>query len=127
MSAARYALVLHPDASFQTVEWPRNSAAGLRTLYAEIGCICITVVDLSPKVSMWLDDEGIINGSPVNQWATTVYSATAPVHQKYHGTAVFTGGTDARGNTTGLTRDNCDALLELAGIEIPTFPHQRTT
>ncbi|MGW0574360.1 DUF3846 domain-containing protein [Streptomyces tauricus] len=126
MSAARYALVLHPDASFQAIEWPSNSTAGLRALYAEIGCTCITVVDLSSKVSMWLDDEGIINGSPVNQWATTVYSATAPAHQKYHGTAVFTG-TDARGNTTGLTRDNCDALLELAGIEIPAFPHQRTT
>ncbi|WP_121751281.1 DUF3846 domain-containing protein [Streptomyces sp. E2N166] len=75
---------------------------------------------------MWLDDEGILNGSPINKQATLVYSITAPAHQNYHGTAVFTGGTDSHGNTTGLSLDNCHALLELAGIDVPTVPHPRT-
>ncbi|PWI05449.1 hypothetical protein DIZ27_39375 [Streptomyces sp. NWU339] len=83
MSAACFALVLRPDASFQAIEWPADSAAGLRSLYTEVDCTNIAVVDLSPKVSMWLDDEGILNGSPVNKWATTLYAATAPVHQNY--------------------------------------------
>ncbi|MGW3361039.1 DUF3846 domain-containing protein [Streptomyces bungoensis] len=126
MSAAGFALVLRPDASFHVIEWPADSAAGLRTLYTEVGCTNIAVVDLSPQVSMWLDDEGILNGSPVNTWATTLYAVTAPVHQNYHGTAVYTGGTDTRGNTTGLTLDRCTALLELAGIDVPTIPHPRT-
>ncbi|MFD9099417.1 DUF3846 domain-containing protein [Streptomyces collinus] len=117
MSAAGFALVLRPDASFEITEWPGDSTANLRTLYTAIGCTHVDVVDLSPKVSMWLDDDGIHTGAPVNKWATLLYAITAPLHQNYYGTAVFTGGPDAQGDTTGLTRDSCDALLELAGIE----------
>ncbi len=47
MSAAGFALILRPDTSFQIIEWPRESAAGLRSLYTEIGCTNVAVVDLS--------------------------------------------------------------------------------
>ncbi|WP_406715168.1 DUF3846 domain-containing protein [Streptomyces althioticus] len=125
MPAAAFALVLHPDASFQVIEWPRTGNT-LSILYREIDCTSITVVDLSPEVSMWLDDEGILKNSPVNFPALQLYALTAPVHQTYHGTAVFTGCPDARGDTKGLTLDNCHALLKLAGIDVPTIPDPRT-
>ncbi|UUA11615.1 MULTISPECIES: DUF3846 domain-containing protein [Streptomyces] len=126
MSAARFALVLRPDASFSVIEWP-HSTDNLNTLYCEIGCTSIAAVDLSPKVCMWLDDEGLLKNSPINHLAMLLYSISAPIHQAYHGTAVFTGGPDARGNTKGLTLDRCNALLELAGIDAPTVPNARTS
>ncbi|MFG3275954.1 DUF3846 domain-containing protein [Streptomyces luteogriseus] len=125
--SARYALVLHPDASFSVIEWPPNSTGNLNTLYREINCTSITAVDLSPKVCMWLDDEGMLKNAPVNHPAMLLYSITAPIHQNYHGTAVFTGGPDAEGNTTGLTLDRCHALLALAGTDVPTVPTPRTS
>ncbi|MGW7513905.1 DUF3846 domain-containing protein [Streptomyces massasporeus] len=124
MSAA-FALVLRPDASFNIIEW-RSTGDTLNTLYREIDCTSIAVVDLSPKVSMWLDDEGMLKSSPVNHPAMLLYSISAPIHQAYHGTAVFTGGPDAAGNTTGLTLDRCHALLALAGTDVPTVPTPRT-
>ena len=125
MSATEFALVLRPDASFSVIEWPRTGNT-LSILYREIECNSITVVDLSSEVSMWLDDEGILKGSPVNIPVLTLYALSAPVHQSYHGTAVFTGGTDARGDTKGLTLENCRALLKLAGIGVPTIPAPHT-
>ncbi|MEV6617328.1 DUF3846 domain-containing protein [Streptomyces sp. NPDC051051] len=124
MSAA-LALVLHPDTSFNVIEW-RSTGDTLSTLYREIDCTSIAVVDLSPEVSMWLDDEGMLKNSPVNIPALTLYALSAPVHQPYHGTAVFTGGPDTRGDTKGLTLDHCHALLKLAGINVPTMPDPRT-
>ncbi|MEU1854298.1 DUF3846 domain-containing protein [Streptomyces sp. NPDC019990] len=124
MSAA-FALVLRPDASFDVIEW-HSTGDTLSTLYREINCTSIAVVDLSPEVSMWLDDEGMLKASPVNIPALQLYAISAPVHQSYHGTAVFTGGPDARGNTKGLTLDRCHALLTLAGIDVPTVPDPRT-
>ncbi|MGV9903385.1 DUF3846 domain-containing protein [Streptomyces sp. NPDC003388] len=124
--SAGFALVLRPDASFEITEWPGNSRANLRTLYTAIGCTRVDVVDLSSKVSMWLDDDGMHTGAPVNRWATMLYAITAPLHQHYYGTAVFTGGPDTQGDTTGLTLDRCAALLALAGIDVPTIPHPRT-
>ncbi|MFH9821389.1 DUF3846 domain-containing protein [Streptomyces sp. NPDC017230] len=124
MPEARFALVIRPDASFAVIEWPGHLPAGLDTIYREIDSPNIAVIDLSSQVSMWLDDDGINYGASVNKAATAIYAATAPVHQNYYGTAVFTG-TDRRGDMTGLTRDRCEALLELAGIEIPKIPHPR--
>ncbi|MGA5208047.1 DUF3846 domain-containing protein [Streptomyces variegatus] len=124
MSAA-FALVLRPDASFNIIEW-HSTGDTLSTLYREIDCTSIAVVDLSPEVSMWLDDEGMLKNSPANIPALTLYAISAPVHQSYHGTAVFTGGPDARGDNKGLTLDRCHALLKLAGINVPTVPDPRT-
>ncbi|GAB1340872.1 DUF3846 domain-containing protein [Streptomyces sp. E-15] len=123
MSAARFALVIHPDASFKVIDWEENSNS-LNVLYREIDFSSVAVVDISPKVAMWLDDDGIIRGAAVNRPATAIYATIAPVHQNYYGTAVFTG-IDSRGNTTGLTYDRCEALLELAGIDIAKIPQQR--
>ncbi|MFI1004946.1 DUF3846 domain-containing protein [Streptomyces galbus] len=120
-----FALVLRPDASFDVIEW-NSTGDTLSTLYREICCLSIAVVDLSPELSMWLDDEGMTKNRAVNIPALRIYALSAPIHQSYHGTAVFTGGPDARGDTKGLTLDQCHALLKLAGIDAPTIPDPRT-
>ncbi|MFH8439308.1 DUF3846 domain-containing protein [Streptomyces sp. NPDC018007] len=121
----RFALVLRPDGVFKVIDWPKDGH--LPILYREIGCTAVDVVDLSRTLSMWLDDEGLINGSDANCAATILYALHHAPHQTYHGTVVLTGGTDRHGDTLGLTKDKVAELLEFhltfSGARIPS---QRT-
>ncbi|MFF9273320.1 DUF3846 domain-containing protein [Streptomyces rochei] len=119
-----YALILRPDASFKVVEFSGDSPADLGTIYREIDSPSIAVMDLSPKLSVWLDDDGVTGGT-LNRPAIIIHAATKFVPHDYYGTAVYTG-IDAGDRTTGLTLDTCTALLELAGIDVPKIPHPRT-
>ncbi|WP_329460760.1 DUF3846 domain-containing protein [Streptomyces sp. NBC_01497] len=102
MLATNLALVIRPDATFDVIDWPADGAT-LRTLYTALNCDYVDMVDVSPELSMWLDDSGITIGSPVNIPAT-----------------------NHRGDTIGLTREQCDMVLGIIGIETPTIPHQHT-
>ncbi|WP_327713666.1 DUF3846 domain-containing protein (plasmid) [Streptomyces sp. NBC_00464] len=106
-----YALILRTNGSFQIIDWPTDGH--LNIYYTEIGCTHVDAVDVSPTITMWLDDEGMINGSPVNRTATILYAMHREPHQHYHGNAVITGGTDRHGDTLGLTRDQVTSLVEL--------------
>ncbi|MGI5397861.1 hypothetical protein [Streptomyces sp. CA-251251] len=119
-----FTLILHPDASFKVVEFSGDSPADLGTIFREINSPSIAVMDLSSKLSVWLDDDHITGGA-LNRPAIAIHAATVLVSHDYYGTAVYTG-TDAENRTTGLTLENCTALLELAGIDVPTVPHPRT-
>ncbi|MEV5249846.1 hypothetical protein [Streptomyces werraensis] len=116
MSAA-FALVLRPDSSFKVIDFSGDSPADLATIFSEINSPNIAVMDLSPRVSVWLDDDGI-RGAAYNQPAKAIHAATVLVPHDYYGTVVYTG-TDAQKRTIGLTLDRCAALLELAGIDVP--------
>ncbi|MEU8746559.1 hypothetical protein AB0C39_23230 [Streptomyces parvulus] len=122
--SATFALILRPDACFKIVKFTGDSPADLDTIYSEIGSPNLAVMDLSPKLSVWLSDDGI-NGGILNRPAIAIHAASILVSHDYYGTAVYTG-TDPQNCTIGLTLDNCTALLELAGIDVPTIPHPRT-
>lgn len=74
----------------------------LLTLYRAIGCRYVDVVHLG-VCDMWFDDEGVINGKPVNPLASYVATRFELAHQLYVGTVVFTGGPDQHGGTTSLS------------------------
>ncbi|MFE6189147.1 DUF3846 domain-containing protein [Streptomyces sp. NPDC056465] len=116
-----HALLLRTDGSFELIDWPTDGQ--LNALYQVISCQNIDAVDITDQLTMWLDDEGAINGSPVNRAATLLYAAHRPPHQRYHGHAVITGGTDRHGNTLGLTQDQTAELVEFhlgnSGLKIP--------
>ncbi|ORT54185.1 DUF3846 domain-containing protein [Streptomyces sp. CB03238] len=122
-----YALLLRTDGTFELLDWPNGTHVHLNTLYKAIGCQNVAAVDITDKLTMWLDDEGLYNGSVVNRPATLLYAAHQPPHQLYYGHAVITGGTDRHGNTLGLTRDQVLELVEhhLMTLDIP-IPAQRT-
>ncbi|PRH79037.1 hypothetical protein C6N75_11755 [Streptomyces solincola] len=125
-----HALLLRPDSTFEVLDWP-SSGSGLPTLYRAIECTAVDVVRITPELDMWLNDEGMIDGTPINRWATAVYAAHRPPHQWYHGNVVLTGGADSHGNTIGLTdqqvidltADHLDIAISLMAVKIPT---QRT-
>lgn len=113
----RYALLVRPDGFFQVLDWPGSSS--LRTLYRAIDCRAVDVADITPKLSMWVDDEGIINGSGVNVPATSLFQRHRTPPQPYFGNAVFTGGTDSRGDTLGLTQDQLLTLVVAVLDDLP--------
>lgn len=120
-----YALLLRTSGPFEVLDWPQKKS--LQTLYAAIDCQTVDAVDLSDQLTMWIDDEGAINGSPVNRAATLLYAAHRPPHQHYYGHAVITGGTDHHGNTLGLTQDQTTALIEFHLTQTSAnIPTQRT-
>jgi hypothetical protein len=74
----------------------------------------VTVVNLSSDLDMWLHDEGLLIGQPVNPVATAIAAAHGMTHQDYVGPAVFTGGADNEGNTLPLTQEQTTTLLTFA-------------
>ncbi|MFI5752423.1 DUF3846 domain-containing protein [Streptomyces sp. NPDC051644] len=106
-----FALLIRPDFTFKIIDWPTKSGNTLKTLYREIECDLVAAVDITTKLTMWVDDEGICKGSPVNEPATRLYALYQPLHQPYYGNAVFTGGLDHEGNTLGLNEDQAITVL----------------
>ncbi|MGW2841937.1 DUF3846 domain-containing protein [Streptomyces sp. NPDC001493] len=133
-----FALVMYPNGVIRVVEWPIESFTSLQVLYREIECDRIDAVAIGADLTMWVDDEGQINGSFVNLFATRIYAAHKKPHQLYQGTAVFTGGADRSGDTLGLTRDQIMRLIRMhmgeEAVQIPaprpgqhlSIPAQRT-
>ncbi|MFI1831299.1 DUF3846 domain-containing protein [Streptomyces sp. NPDC020412] len=126
--ADSHALLIRTDGFFELLDWPKRTHVHLNTLYAAIGCQNVAAVDITEKLTMWLDDEGICKDAPVNVPATLLYAARNPLHQHYYGHAVITGGTDRRGNTLGLTAEQLMDLVEEHLLRPTiTIPTQHTT
>ncbi|WP_445277424.1 DUF3846 domain-containing protein [Streptomyces sp. DSM 41033] len=123
----KHALILRTDGEFEIIDWPATGARGhLETLYRAIDCHAVDAVDISPTLTMWLNDEGLITGAPVNRSATILYALHNEPTQHYVGNVVITGGTDRNGETLGLTKDEIAALVELHLTFIPvTVPGMR--
>lgn len=128
MSQLAYALLVRPDNTFTVLDWP--AAGHLPLLHRAIECDRVDVVDITPDLAMWVDDEGMIKADPIpNMTATAAVLAYAGrTSQLYFGNAVFTGGTDDEGNTLGLTQDQVLSLTIplLTALEAPSVPRQRT-
>ncbi|KKD11009.1 DUF3846 domain-containing protein [Streptomyces lividans] len=127
--SARFALVIHSTRSFEVIEFAGHSSASLSALYDKVDSPNITVVDLSPELSVWLDEDGYgDHNAPATAVRTAIAAASGDPDedqgQDHYGTAVFTG-IDSQDDTSGLTLDTCHALLKLAGIDVPPIPGAR--
>lgn len=103
--------VVAADGQVTPVRW--DSADMLASLYRLIGCNSVDLVRLDDDLDMWVDDEGSF-GTPYPNWAiTAVAAAYGRVHQRYFGTAVFTGGVDEEGNSLSLSPAQLQQLTEM--------------
>ncbi|WP_127469616.1 DUF3846 domain-containing protein [Streptomyces sp. B27] len=121
-----HALILRTNGEFEIIDWPTNGH--LEILYRAIECDHVDAVTISPNLTMWIDDDGLNTGAPINRAATILYALHKEPHQHYVGNVVITGGADHRGDTLALTKDEIAALVEFhltftCGAPIPT---QRT-
>lgn len=73
----------------------------------------VQVVDLAPKLSIWVNEEGKMNGLPYNGKATAIYQERFGMVDIIVGNAVLTGGTDEEGETIGLTDEQVARIQRL--------------
>lgn len=104
------ALVLHPDGELRELNLPADSGDRLRTMYAALDCTLVDVVRLTTCLDMWVDDEGLLTGRPVNPVATALARHYGYVHQHYVG-PVLLCSVDDEGNSLDLNRAQVRALL----------------
>lgn len=71
----------------------------------------VQAIDLDESLSMWLNEEGKLNGLPHNPYAQFAWDKRFGAHTDYMvGDVVFTGGTDDEGETLGLDKDTADQI-----------------
>ena len=73
----------------------------------------VQVVDLAPTLSIWVNEEGKMNGLPYNGIATAIYQDRFGMVDIIVGNAVLTGGTDDEGDTIGLTDEQVSRIEKL--------------
>lgn len=95
------ALLLPTTGDARVVHLPRRSELEqLRAIYTLLGCHYVQEVQLAPDVTTWLDEEPMLTPvpPPPNRAAMVLGGAFGRGHL-YVGTVVFTGGSNARGDT----------------------------
>lgn len=113
MSSTQFrAVTIDVEGRAQAVEWG-TSGGTLRHLQTAVGGD-VDVVPLHELVDMWVNDNGITEGQPVNVVATRIARGFGGTVQPYFGPVVFTGGADAEGATLPLTEEAAGVLVRLA-------------
>lgn len=70
----------------------------------------VQAVDLSPTLTMWLNEEGKLNGLPFNPFATWLWEEVYGSTDFIVGDVIFTGGTGEEGETLGLDEEIANKL-----------------
>ncbi|NUW05226.1 DUF3846 domain-containing protein [Streptomyces sp. CAI 127] len=122
-----HALILRTNGEFEIIDWPACGDRGhLEILYRATDSRAVDGIDISPTLTMWLNNAAPNANAPVNRTASILYALHREPHQLYHGTAVFTGGADPQGETRGLTKDEIASLVEMHLTFLPvTVPGMR--
>lgn len=107
-----HALIITTDGTIETAEWAAGGT-NLTHLQQAVGG-SVDVVALTDELDMWVNDEGLVMGMPINEVATAIAREHGMSHQPYAGPAVFTGGCDEAGDTQPLTKDLERRLRRLA-------------
>lgn len=82
-----------------------------------IGCVRLENAD------MWVNDNFLAEGLPLNPYATALYADTYGMENAYIcGDVVITGGADEEGETLGLTDEQVQQFLEYRSMVI-NFGH----
>ncbi|NQX18188.1 DUF3846 domain-containing protein [Rathayibacter sp. VKM Ac-2857] len=88
-------------------------------LQAAIGCHWFDVIRCEHGIDLWVDDEGMINGSTLNRPATFLANLLGHPSPVY-GSAVILGGNADTGDTAPLTPEQEARVRDLLGIPAPT-------
>jgi hypothetical protein len=63
----------------------------------------LEIIRLSPTMTMWTNEEGKLDGLPVNHRATALWTYYFGATDIIVGNVILTGGTDTDGNCLGLS------------------------
>lgn len=100
------AVAISPDGIFSVVDIAGNE---LKTLQGLVDG-WIQAIDLTPTLTLWVNEEGKMTGLPFNAFGTVMWNEFFGATDVIVGTAVFTGGTDDEGDTIGLSDSQIEGL-----------------
>jgi hypothetical protein len=87
------------------------STEPLATLQGAVGGL-VQAVDLSERLTMWLNEEGKVLGQAHNPYGQFFWDKLFGVHTDYIvGDIVISGGTDKHGDTLGLTEQQVEWVM----------------
>jgi hypothetical protein len=72
---------------------------------------CITLRTEHGEFDMWLNEEGKLNGLPINHYATELFHMYFSNADVIVGNVLLTGGVDRDGNTLGLSQEQVNLFL----------------
>ena len=81
----------------------------LEALYAGIGCHTVDAISLQDGIDLWVDDEGMINGSPLNL-PLTIICHVLGARTAIFGTGIFLAVNTDDGETTSLTEEQAEKV-----------------
>ena len=104
------ALILKTNNTVE-VEQDTEEFVSYATLSRAVGGM-IEAVTLPNGLTLWVNEEGKMDGLPVNDYATRLFvSAFGAGVDIIVGNAIVTGGTDDEGETLGLTNEQIKSLV----------------
>ena len=90
-----------------------------KTLSDAVGGM-IECVGIDENTDMWVNENGIAEGLPLNLHGSAIYSETWKAGNPILGNVIITGGTDEEGYTLGLTDEQVEKWLAYNSQVIPT-------
>ena len=110
------------DASGDVRDIDLGSGPGqLDALYRAIGSHHLDMITVTPQLLMWVDDQGLVTGAPVNPVATALLTQIPrPRSHPVHGTVVFTGPANPTGDVTSLAPEWAQILQSHPQANEPT-------
>lgn len=110
-----YALAVDSDYEFTEM------GTDLAEMQAVVGGL-IEPIDLSPTLTMWVNEEFIFMPSlELNPLASAYFQIMAGGEYPIHGNVIFTGGTDKDGNLTDLSSEDAGRIKVSASLAYAEF------
>jgi hypothetical protein len=108
----RKAIVIGFDESLEVIDLDAPEGS-LKVLQSAVDG-WVQAIDLTAKETMWMNEEGKLDGLPPNSIATSIWREIFKGSPDYvAGNAVITGGVDDEGETIGLTEERIAKYYQL--------------
>lgn len=113
--STKQVVVIETDGSVKVDQMPAGGSAEYQYLNTAVaGWIqCVDLDEALEGVTIWVNEEGKMEGLPYNALATLVWETSYGFTDVIVGNAVLTGGTDDDGETLGLTDEQVAKILAL--------------
>lgn len=96
-----------------------DNATCYKTLSDAVGGM-IECVGIDENTDMWVNENGIAEGLPLNLFGSAIYKETWNAGNPILGNIIITGGADEEGYTLGLTDEQVEKWLAYNSQVIPT-------
>lgn len=103
-------LDVHGDVCVVDLDAPEGS---LKVLQSAVDG-WVEAVDFSDELTMWVNEEGKLDGLILNDRANAMFQDTFGAVDVIVGNVIFTGGVDDEGETKGLTDTQIQQIIQAA-------------